>query len=117
MPFPFLPGGVIVAATVLIGALTAFGLVLRAMDRAVLGLRDMAVSSLVSGLRGWSNGRQASAGMESPRSTTSPWSVASRPESVPAPRAAPAGRPETFDPPEMIDLGSRPIEEPVRRRR
>ena len=32
MPFPFLPEGAILAATVLIGALTAFGLALRAID-------------------------------------------------------------------------------------
>jgi hypothetical protein len=63
MPFPFLPAGALVAVSVLIGALTAFGLVLRATDRAatraVTGLRDSVLPGLVSGLRGWGvqNGR------------------------------------------------------------
>ena len=58
MPFPFLPAGAVVAVSVLIGALTAFGLILRATDRAatraVAGLRGSVLPSLVSGMRGWS---------------------------------------------------------------
>ena len=37
MPFPFLPAGAVLAATVLVAALSVFGLVLRAMDRAIVG--------------------------------------------------------------------------------
>ena len=58
MPFPFLPAGAVVAVSVLIGALTAFGLILRATDRAatraVAGFRGSVLPSLVSGIRGWS---------------------------------------------------------------
>jgi hypothetical protein len=58
MPFPFLPAGAVVAVSVLIGALTAFGLILRATDRAatraVAGLRGSVLPGLVSGIRGWS---------------------------------------------------------------
>ena len=53
MPFPFLPGGVLLAASVLIGALAGFGLILRAMDRAIVGVRDNLLSGLVSGIRTW----------------------------------------------------------------
>jgi hypothetical protein len=54
MSFPFLPGGAILAATVLVGAFAAFALALRAMDRAVEGIRGSVLPGLVSGIRGWS---------------------------------------------------------------
>jgi hypothetical protein len=70
MPFPFLPIGALVAASVLVGALTIFGLALRATDRAVTraatGLRQSVLPGLVSGMRGW---RAATAG--APRGATS----------------------------------------------
>jgi hypothetical protein len=72
MPFPFLPAGAIVAVSVLIGALTAFGLILRATDRAatraVAGLRGSVLPSLVSGIRGWS----VPSGPTPPETTGSP---------------------------------------------
>jgi hypothetical protein len=54
MPFPFLPGGAILAAAVLVGAFATFALALRAMDRALEGIRGSVLPGLVSGLRGWS---------------------------------------------------------------
>ena len=57
MPFPFLPFGAVVAASVMILALTLFGLALRAMDRAasraVSELRLSIVPGMVSGMRRW----------------------------------------------------------------
>jgi hypothetical protein len=53
MPFPFLPGGVLLAIAVLGGALTVFGLVLRAMDTALTAGRRSMLPGLVSGLRTW----------------------------------------------------------------
>jgi hypothetical protein len=56
MPFPFLPLGAVLAASILIGALTVFGLVLRTIDRGLVALRDTMASGLVSGLRRWNEG-------------------------------------------------------------
>ncbi|HLO35212.1 MAG TPA: hypothetical protein VK194_03985, partial [Candidatus Deferrimicrobium sp.] len=70
MPFPFLPAGAVVAASVLIAALTAFGLILRAMDRAIVGLRDTILSGLVSGLRTWSSSHPDRLVAVSPGATT-----------------------------------------------
>lgn len=96
MPFPFLPAGALVAASVLIAALTAFGLILRAMDRAIVGVRDMAVASIVSGFRGWSNGRSVRIVVSSPgASSTSP--------------SGPAGAPE------IVELANGPTEAAARR--
>jgi hypothetical protein len=57
MPFPFLPLGWLLAVAVLVAALTVFGLVLRAMDRAVTRatgeLRTTVLPGLVTGLRQW----------------------------------------------------------------
>ena len=57
MPFPFLPGGAILATAVLVGALTIFGLALmaldRAADRAAGALRGSMLPGIVSGMRGW----------------------------------------------------------------
>jgi hypothetical protein len=66
MPFPFLPLGAIVAASVLVTALTIFGLALRALDRAATraagGLRQSVLPGLVSGMRGWSTATDSPAG-------------------------------------------------------
>ncbi len=118
MPFPFLPTGAVVAATVLIGALTVFGLILRAMDRAIVGLRDMAVSTLVSGMKSWGAAGPGRLAAESPRATTSPWSATGGSNRV-APGAsttsmAPVG---TTEPPEIVDLGTRSIDSEVAARR
>ena len=57
MPFPFLPFGAIVAASVMILALTLFGLALRTMDRAASRaaseLRLSIVPGVVAGMRRW----------------------------------------------------------------
>jgi hypothetical protein len=94
MPFPFLPAGAVVAVSVLIGALTAFGLILRATDRAatraVAGLRGSVLPGLVSGIRGWS---------VPPRPTT--------PESTGSPSASPDSGPIAQPPQagiEFIDI-------------
>jgi hypothetical protein len=52
MPFPFLPGGLILAVAVLGGAFLLFGLALRAMDRTVVGIRS-SLGGLVSGFETW----------------------------------------------------------------
>jgi hypothetical protein len=107
MPFPFLPAGAVLAASVLIGALVAFGLILRAMDRAVVGLRDTMLPGLVSGLRTWgSAGRDHPTVASAPAPIGSPWGGS---VSTPAAEAMPS--------PEVIDLGSRPIEQQPGNRR
>jgi hypothetical protein len=53
MPFPFLPGGALLAIAVLGGALTVFGLALRAMDRTIAAGRRTMLPGLVSGFRTW----------------------------------------------------------------
>jgi hypothetical protein len=101
MPFPFLPAGALLAASVLIGALVAFGLILRAMDRAIVGLRDNMLSGLVSGLRTWGSARpDLQMNASSGASSGSP-----RGGSASTPKA------EGMPAPEVIDLGSRPINE------
>ena len=106
MPFPFLPVGAIVAASVLIGALAIFGLILKTMDRAAVGLRDMAVSSIASGLKSWGGKRPGRIATESPGSTPSRWSASGDPGST-----TPLDHPEAIptESPEIIDLGTRSI--------
>ena len=125
MPFPFLPAGAVLAATVLVAALSVFGLVPRAMDRAIVGLRDTVVSGLVSGLRTWNTPRPERLATVSPGAlTSSPWTA---PETRPfGPLPAPAARAEpspteagshAFPPAEVIELPTSPIErEPVAHR-
>jgi len=67
MPFPFLPGGALLAMGVLGGALIVFGLVLRAMDRAVTASRHSMLPGLVSGFRTWASARETDGGVESQR--------------------------------------------------
>lgn len=58
MPFPFLPGGAILAIALLVGALTIFGLALLALDRAAgragAALRGSMLPGIVAGWQGWS---------------------------------------------------------------
>ncbi|MDQ3128841.1 MAG: hypothetical protein M3Q66_10380 [Chloroflexota bacterium] len=58
MPFPFLPGGGILAIAVLVGALAIFGLAIVAVDRAagraVGALRGGMLPGIVAGWHGWS---------------------------------------------------------------
>jgi hypothetical protein len=115
MPFPFLPAGALIAAAVLVAALTAFGLILRAMDRAIVGLRDNTLSGLVSGLRTWTSGHSDRLASVSPgASTESPWGgLDNRPS--PTDSAPPTDRSSlepAIDEPsraELLDLGTRPI--------
>jgi hypothetical protein len=65
MPFPFLPGGVLLAIAVLGGAFFVFGLVLRAMDHAVAASRRSMLPGLISGFRTWASARGTDRGAES----------------------------------------------------
>jgi hypothetical protein len=71
MPFPFLPGGVLLAIAVLGGAFFVFGLVLRAMDHAVAASRRSVLPGLVSGFRTWASARETDRGVE-PQSPAPP---------------------------------------------
>jgi hypothetical protein len=128
MPFPFLPAGLLVAASFLVAVLTAFGLILRAMNRAVVGIRDTVLSGLVSGFRKWSSGQPGTLIAESPRASGSPWSgssasarASSRGAVVTPPTddGVPTGSSVigSSEKPELIDLGSESIETAGRRRR
>jgi hypothetical protein len=60
MAFPFLPGGAILAAAVLGGAIALFALLLRAFDRTATEIKGSFLPGVVSGLRGWSRARDRS---------------------------------------------------------
>ena len=112
MSFPFLPGGVILAAAVLIGALTAFRLLLGAIDRTIAGVRDTAVPGIVAGLRMWGSRRTSPAGMSG--SATSPWSLAGVEgwpmPPLPAPDRGTSVPGDVTSQAELIDLGTRRID-------
>ena len=118
MPFPFLPAGAVLAASVLLAALSVFGLVLRAMDRAIVGLRDTVVTGLVAGLRTWNATRPEPLATVSPGATSSsPWSLAETNAFKDPPARAARPEPATsdatlepFPPAEVIDLETSPIE-------
>ena len=57
MPFPFLPGGAILAAAVLCGAFVSFAALLRLLDRAATEIGGAMLPGVVDGLRDWSHGR------------------------------------------------------------
>jgi hypothetical protein len=57
MAFPFLPGGAIVAAAVLVGAFALFTILLRAIDRTATEIKGSFLPGVVSGLRDWSRSR------------------------------------------------------------
>ncbi|MBA2382467.1 MAG: hypothetical protein H0V73_10200 [Chloroflexi bacterium] len=90
MPFPFLPLGAVVAASVLCLVLLAFGLALKAMDRAAsragAELRLSMLPDLVSGFRGWAPGKA-----DGPRPSGSP---------LPSPDSSSGG-------PEIVELDGR----------
>jgi hypothetical protein len=112
MPFPFLPAGAVLAAVVLVGALTVFGLILRAMDRAFAGLRDNLLSGLVSGIRTWGRaGPDRLVNISSGASSGSLWggSDGTPPGHAWTTSSSTRGA-EAVPAPELIDLGSRPIE-------
>jgi hypothetical protein len=70
MPFPFVPGGVLLALAVLAGAMTVFGLALRAMDRAFAVGRRSVLPGLVSGLRNWTPPSPSADATDEPVETT-----------------------------------------------
>jgi hypothetical protein len=70
MPFPFFPGGVLLALAVLAGAMTVFGLALRAMDRAFAAGRRSMLPGLVSGLRNWTPSRPPADAPDKPAEMT-----------------------------------------------
>ena len=53
MPFPFMPGGLLLAITVLGTTLVAFGLALKSLDWSIDAVRRSALTGIVSGLRDW----------------------------------------------------------------
>ncbi len=53
MPFPFLPGGAIVAAAVLFSAIAAFVAAMMAIDKAATRVFGGVVSGVVSGAQHW----------------------------------------------------------------
>lgn len=55
MPFPFYWIGAIVASVVLLVTLSLFGAALRAIDRAVMGVRGSILPGLVEGFRDWTD--------------------------------------------------------------
>lgn len=120
MAFPFLPLGAILAAAVLIGGWTVFGLLLRAIDRTIGGIRESAVPGIVAGLRAWDSHASARAPDEPPP-PASPWSLrgadARLIAATPTAASLPAAWPADYPPPEIVDLGSRPIEPRSRLRR
>ena len=54
MPFPFLPGGLLLALTVLGGAFAVFGAALHLLDRAASSARGTIATGLAAGIRSWS---------------------------------------------------------------
>jgi hypothetical protein len=71
MPFPFLPGGVLLAIGVLSGAYVVFAVAIRATDRALSGLRSSMLPTVVSGLRTWRESSPVIAASTSPASGVS----------------------------------------------
>jgi hypothetical protein len=59
MPFPFFPGGALLALAVLGGAMALFGLALKALDWSIDGVKGSMLSGVVSGLRDWERGSHA----------------------------------------------------------
>ena len=112
MSFPFLPGGLILAAAVLIGALTAFRLLLGAIDRTIAGVRNTAVPGIVAGFRMWGSRQPSPAGMAG--SPARPWSLAGMEgwpiAPLPAPDRHVSVPGDATWQAELIDLGTRRID-------
>jgi hypothetical protein len=64
MPFPFLPGGALLAIAVLGGALIVFGVALRAIDHAITASQRSMLPGLVSGFRTWTSERATDADVD-----------------------------------------------------
>ena len=72
MPFPFFPGGLILALVVLGGVMVLFGLALKALDWTIDATRGSAVIGIVSGLRDWQMPGAFSEGIARPAAWTTP---------------------------------------------
>jgi hypothetical protein len=66
MPFPFLPGGLLLALTVLGGAFAVFAAALNLLDRAASSARGSIAAGLEAGLRTWGQSRQGERGASAP---------------------------------------------------
>jgi hypothetical protein len=76
MPFPFLPTGALVAATVLGGAIAGFVAAMMALDKAGSRIFGAVVSGVVAGARGWRDSLPS--GSDAPSSDgSSPWGLRS----------------------------------------
>lgn len=82
MPFPFLPGGVLLAVAVLGGALTVFGLVLWTMDRAIVASRRSMLTGLVAGFQAWTAAQPSSAGRPGAAEAMTPSPAAGSPAGI-----------------------------------
>jgi hypothetical protein len=80
MPFPFIPGGVLLALSVLGGAIALFGLGLKALNWSIDGVKGSMLSGVVSGFRDWESRSQRRTRRVSPFSTEGPSGTA--PESM-----------------------------------
>jgi hypothetical protein len=69
MPFPFIPGGLLLALTVLGTTLVAFGLALKSLDWSIDAARRTALAGIVTGLRYWQSSPAARVVPTSPSST------------------------------------------------
>jgi hypothetical protein len=65
MPFPFLPGGAIVAAAVLFSAIAAFVAAMMAMDKAATRVFGGVVAGVVAGARRWGRNEAPGSGRRS----------------------------------------------------
>jgi hypothetical protein len=72
VPFPFFPAGALLALVVLTTALTAFGLILRALDRAILAGSRSILNGLISGFRSWTGDPDGPAPSSPPVAASAP---------------------------------------------
>jgi hypothetical protein len=76
MPFPFIPGGIVLALSVLGGAIALFGIALKALDWSIDSVKGSMLSGVVSGLRDWENGSRRPSRRVSSSATGSPGGTA-----------------------------------------
>ena len=91
MPFPFLPGGAIVAAAVLFSAIAAFVATMMAMDKAATRVFGGVVSGVVAGARRWGRNEAPGSGRRSAELrpiTTAMLETLERPSGSPPPADA-----------------------------
>jgi hypothetical protein len=76
MPFPFLPGGLLLSITVLGTAMVAFGIALKALDWSIDATRRTALAGIVRGFRNWQSDPDEPPAPTAPSSTEVEESVA-----------------------------------------